>query len=99
MDHATHPLGRRVLLTAVCLVVAPLIGVWAGGSMPNPPGNGPGVGQVVVGVAIPVVFAFLASRFARVGRVEATLWTVASLAATGGLVLSLIWFVSTYLPT
>ena len=99
MGHTTHPLGKRVLLTAVCLIAAPLIGVWAGGSMPNPPGNGPVVVQVVVGVAVPVAFAFLASYFARVGRVEATIWTVASLAATGALVLFLIWFVSTYLPT
>ena len=98
-SHTTHLVASRVLLSVVCLIIAPAIGVWAGGSMPNPPGNGPGVGQVAVGVVVPAALAFFASRLARVGRLEATIWMVASLAATGGFVLFLIWFVATYLPT
>lgn len=99
MDYTTYTLGKRVLLTAACLVVAPVLGVWAGASMPNPPGNGPGLGQLVVGVAVPAALAFVAGRLARVRRFAAVFWIVASLAATGVLVLFLVWFVSTYLPT
>lgn len=91
--------GKRVLLAFVCLVIAPILGVWAGGSMPNPPGNGPGGEQLLLGVAVPAFLTFLVALVARIGRLEAALWTTASLAVTGGLVLFLAWLVQTYIPT
>ena len=93
---STHAAGRRVFLAFACLVIAPILGIWAGGSMPNPPGNGPGEGQLLVGVAVPV---FLTSIVALIGRVEAALWATASLVLTGGQVLVVVWYVETYFPT
>jgi len=61
--------------------------------MPNPAGNGPGSGQVLVGVAAPVCVAFAACVLARVRAIEASLWAFASVALTGGLVLFLMYFV------
>lgn len=89
--------GKRVLLALASLVVAPLLGVWAGASMHNPPGNGPGGWQVVVGVGVPALLASAAAVVAGVGRAEVASWTIASLAATGGLLLLLVWFVQTHL--
>jgi hypothetical protein len=89
--------GRRVVLALVCLVIAPTLGLWAGGSMPNPPGNGPGTGQLLVGIVLPVLLTSLAAHLLRIRRIEGGVWTVASLAMTG--VLVLVWFVRTYLPT
>ena len=91
--------AKRVGLGFVCLCVAPVLGVWAGGSMPNPPGNGPGGGQLLVGVAVPVFLTFVLAAVARVRPLEAVAWTVVSLAVTGGLVVFLVWFVHTYIPT
>jgi hypothetical protein len=71
----------------------------AGGSLPNPPGSGPGAGQVIVGVAVPAILTFLGAAVARIRFREALLWAVASLALTGGLALVLRWYVQTYLPT
>ena len=77
------------------LVVAPVAGLWAGVSMPNPPGNGPGVGQVPVGVLVPVSISVVAARaLARTGWPEAAAWAFASLVATGALLVFLIWAVS-----
>jgi hypothetical protein len=90
---------KRITLGLVCLVIAPPLGLWAGGSMPNPPGNGPGAGQVVVGVAVPLLLTLVAARVARIRSFETGAWAVASLALTGALVLLLIWFVQTYVPT
>jgi len=67
--------------------------------MHNPPGNGPGRWQVVVGVGVPALLASFAAIVARVGRAEVASWTIASLAATGGLLLLLVWFIQTYIPT
>jgi hypothetical protein len=67
--------------------------------MPNPPGNGPGGGQVVVGIAVPAVLTFLTAAAAGIRSGEAVGWAIAALAATGGLVLFLAWFVQTYPPT
>ena len=67
--------------------------------MPNPPGNGPGAGQLVVGVALPAILTFITARAARLRPGELVLWEAASLASTAGLVLFLLWFVDTYLPT
>ena len=95
----TRAVGKRILLALACLVVAPILGVWAGASMHNPPGNGPGAWQVVVGVGVPALIASVAAVVARVGRAEVASWTIASLAATGGLLLLVVWFVQTYIPT
>ena len=89
--------GKRVLLVLASLVVAPILGVWAGASMYNPPGNGPGGWQVVVGVGVPALLASAAAVVAGVGRAEVASWTIASLVATGGLLLLLAWFVQTHL--
>lgn len=96
---STHAAGRRVFLAFACLVIAPILGIWAGGSMPNPPGNGPGEGQLLVGVAVPVFLTSIVALVARIGRVEAALWATASLVLTGGLVLVVVWHVETYFPT
>ena len=90
---ATHKFRPRVWLAPICLVVAPILGVEAGGSMPNPPGNGPGSGQVLMGVVVPVCLALAACVFARVRAIEASLWALASVALTGGLALALMYFV------
>jgi hypothetical protein len=95
----THAGVKRVLLAVVCLTIAPILGVWAGGSMPNPPGNGPGAGQVVVGVVVPLCVVLVAIIALRVGRDEGLLWAFGSVALTGALVLFLAWFVHTYLPS
>jgi hypothetical protein len=83
----------RIWLSPLCLIVAPILGVWAGGSMPNPPGNGPGSGQVFVGVVIPICVALAGSVLARIRAIEASLWALASVALTGGLILFLMYFV------
>lgn len=61
--------------------------------MPNPPGNGPGPGQVFVGVVVPILLASAGSVLAGIRAVEATIWALASVALTGGLVLFLMYFV------
>jgi hypothetical protein len=89
----THGLGRRAWFAPVCLVIAPILGVWAGGSMPNPPGNGPGAGQVAVGVAVPVCVTIVAGLAARIRTLEAAIWALASVGLTGGLIVFLMYFV------
>jgi hypothetical protein len=83
----------RIWLSPLCLIVAPILGVWAGGSMPNPPGNGPGSGQVFVGVVVPICVALAGSILARIRAIEASLWALVSVALTGGLILFLMYFV------
>jgi hypothetical protein len=61
--------------------------------MPNPPGNGPGPGQVFVGVVVPILVASAGSLLAGIRAVEATIWALASVALTGGLILFLMYFV------
>jgi hypothetical protein len=61
--------------------------------MPNPPGNGPGAGQVAVGAAVPICLTFVASVVARIRDLEASIWAIASLLLTGGLILFLMYFV------
>jgi hypothetical protein len=89
----THRVSPRAWLAPVSLIVAPVLGVMAGGSMPNPPGNGPGAGQVAVGIAVPVCIALAVSAAARVRALEACVWALLSLTLTGGLVLALMYFV------
>jgi hypothetical protein len=61
--------------------------------MPNPPGNGPGSSQVLVGLVVPICVALAGSVLARIRAIEASLWALASVALTGGLVLVLMYFV------
>ena len=87
----------RVFVAILGLVVAPVAGVSAAAKLPNPPGTGPGAYQVVAGVAVPLAVTLIAVRAAGLGMGEGVVWVIASLAATGGLVLFIGWFVSTYL--
>lgn len=61
--------------------------------MPNPPGNGPGSGQVIVGVVLPICVASTGSALARIRALEASIWAFASVASTGGLILFLMYLV------
>jgi hypothetical protein len=61
--------------------------------MPNPPGNGPGPAQVLAGVVVPICVVLAGSFLARIRALEASLWALASLALTGGLILSLMYLV------
>ena len=76
MDTGRHSLAKRIPLVFVSLFVAPALGVWAGGSMPNPPGNGPGGGQVVVGIAVPAVLTFVTAAAAHIRSREAVGWAI-----------------------
>jgi hypothetical protein len=59
----------------------------------------PWSGTSRLAVAVPAILAFVSAAVARMRPAEAALWAVASLALTGGLVLVLLWFVQTYVPT
>jgi hypothetical protein len=61
--------------------------------MPNPPGNGPGAGQIAVGVGVPICVTIVAGLAARIRTREAVIWAFASVALTGGLVVLLMYFV------
>jgi hypothetical protein len=61
--------------------------------MPNPPGNGPGPGQVFVGAVVPILVASAGSLLAGIRAIEGTIWALASVALTGGLILFLMYFV------
>ena len=89
----------RVFVAVLGLVIAPVAGVSTAAKLPNPPGTGPGAYQVVAGVACPLVVTGVAVRAAGLSMGEGALWVIASLAATGGLVLFIGWFVSTYLAS
>jgi hypothetical protein len=87
--------GRRILVGLLSLVVAPVGGLWAAVSLPNPPGTGPGIGQAVVGVLIPVSVSVGAARsLAQAGWGEAVVWAFASLAVVGVLLLLVFWIAS-----
>lgn len=99
MRSVRHPVavapGRRILVGLLSLVVAPIAALWAANSLPNPPGTGPGVGQAVVGVLIPVFVSVGAARsLARADWVEAVVWAFASLAVVGVLLLLVFWIAS-----
>src|SRR5262245_16004232 len=68
--------GRRVFLALVCLVIAPIAGIWVGVKFPNPPGNGPGVWQVIFGGGVPAALALVAAALTRVRRPEAVCWVL-----------------------
>jgi len=76
-------------LLSPVLIIAPILGVVAGGSIPNLPGNGPGTGQVIVGVRSRLLGVHR-ERCRGVRRLEACIWALVSLALTGGLILSFI---------
>ncbi|HEU5243270.1 MAG TPA: hypothetical protein VFU33_02610 [Gaiellaceae bacterium] len=79
--------GRRAFLAFVCLVIAPIAGLWIAAKLPNPPGTGPGAWQVVFGIGVPAALALAAAAVTQVRRLEAALWTLAALVATLGLLL------------
>lgn len=79
--------GRRVFLAFISLVVPPIAGIWVAAKLPNPPGTGPGVWQVIFGVAVPATLALVAAAVTQVRRLEAALWVLAALVATLGLLL------------
>jgi hypothetical protein len=79
--------GKRVFLAFVCLVIAPIAGIWVGVKFPNPPGNGPGAWQVIFGGGVPAALALGAAALTRVRRPEAVCWVLAALVATLGLLL------------
>jgi len=66
-------------LGVVCILLAPVLGLVAADKSTNPPGEGPGVLQVILGVGIPAGVAFVVAR--HVGnrtRARALAWSVAS---------------------
>lgn len=84
----------RVALIVVCLLVAPVLGLVAANAATNPPGNGPGGMQVVLGAGVPALLSFVAALFARNGTLlRAGAWAFASVLATGALLLVLALFV------
>jgi hypothetical protein len=86
---------RRVLVGFLSLIVAPVAGLWAATKMTNPPGNGPGTGQVVVGVLVPISVSVAAARsLGRTGWTEAVAWAFASLVVIGALLALAIWIAS-----
>jgi hypothetical protein len=81
-------------LVVLCLIVAPVLGLVAANAATNPPGNGPGTLQVVLGAGVPAVLSFLAALLAGNGTLlRAGAWACASVAATGSLLLVLALFV------
>ena len=79
----------------MCLLAAPVVGLLAASLAENPPGNGPGGMQVLLGVGVPAGLSFLvARRWAERTRLRASMWAVASVAATGIILLLLALYVS-----
>ena len=99
VETAAQAVWKRVVVGFVSLLVAPVVGLACAGSMSNPPGNGPGPGQVMAGVGIPVSVTCIAALIARMRFSNACLWATASLVMTGALVVLLVFFIATYLPT
>jgi hypothetical protein len=80
------------MLAVVCLVVGPVAGLLAANAATNPPGNGPGTAQVVLGIGVPAGLSFLAARLGARTTPVAGAWALASVVATGALLLLLIMF-------
>jgi hypothetical protein len=89
--------ARRVILGVASIIVAPIAGFRSAAALPNPPGNGPGAGQVVVCVLVPVAVVLLAGLVARVRPAQAALWAFVGLVMTGLAFLFVMWlaFVAT----
>jgi len=77
----------------VCLVAAAIAGVVAAGAARNPPGNGPGAAQVLLGVGVPAVLSGVVVWRDGGSRTSLAAWALASVAATGLLLLLLFLFV------
>jgi hypothetical protein len=73
------------------MVVGPVVGLVAALKLPNPPGNGPGAGQVAAGILVPVAVVALAALATRARPAEALFWAVIAPVVTGGVVLFLMW--------
>jgi len=90
-DGETHGVrkrvGKRVFLACICVLIAPIAGLWAAFKFPNPPGTGPGGWQVIFGVGVPAALVPVAARVAEVRRRETALSVLIALAATLGLLL------------
>ncbi len=82
------------VLLAVCLIAAPTAGLVAANAATNPLGEGPGGLHVVLGVAIPAPLSYFTARHAA-GRTQrgAAVWALASVVATGALLVVLFLFV------
>lgn len=85
--------GPPIALGVLCCVVAPVLGLAAASLAENPPGNGPGALQVVLGAGVPAVFSFGLASLAGARPPFAVLWALASLLATGALLFALFLFV------
>jgi hypothetical protein len=85
--------ARRFILIVASGVVAPSAGIRAATAFPNPPGNGPGVSQVLAGVFVPAAVVALAAFVVRARPAEAAAWALFALVATGGLLVLLMWIV------
>jgi hypothetical protein len=85
--------GPPIALGLLCCVVAPVLGLLAASLVENPPGNGPGALQVVLGAGVPTVLSFGAASLAGARPPAAVLWALASLLATGALLFALFLFV------
>ena len=84
--------GRVLALT--CLLVAPILGLTLGGRA-NAPGEGPGVLGLLLGIGIPAGASLVLARGAGRSWPHAIGWALASVAATGGLLLLAWLFVFT----
>ena len=89
MARSTAPIGLGVL----CCVVAHVLGLVASSFAPNPAGNGPGSLQVVLGAGVPALISFAIASLAGRRLVLAAVWALASVLATGILLLVLFLFV------
>lgn len=87
--------ARRIWLGVATVVVGSLAGLWAAATLPNPPGNGPGVGQVLAGVLVPVSVVSLTAVAVRVRIAKTALAAGLSLAVTGGLLALFMWAFAT----
>jgi hypothetical protein len=89
-----HTPLTRLTLAATCLIVAPIAGLLAANAATNPPGEGPGTLQVLLGVLVPASVSYVTVRHAaKRSRIAAVAWALASLVATGLLLLALAVFV------
>jgi hypothetical protein len=71
-----------------------VLGLVAASLAPNPAGNGPGSLQVVLGAGVPALFSFAIASLAGTRLALAAVWALASVLATGVLLLLLFLFVN-----
>jgi hypothetical protein len=80
-------------LGAASVIIAPVAAFLSAAALPNPPGNGPGAGQIIIGFLVPVAVVGFAAVITRARPAEAAFWAFMGLAATGGLILLVLWAV------